>query len=99
VAASSATLNGNVTPNSLPTTAWFEWGTNPTLASYASTPVQSLGSGTTSQLAIAALSGLSTGTTYYCRVAASNSSGTSKGTIVSFTPGAPPPFPPSLRPR
>ena len=85
VAATSAALNGNVTPNGLATTAWFEWGTNPTLASYASTPVQSLGSGTTSQLVSAALSGLSTGTTYYCRVAASNSSGTSKGTIVSFT--------------
>ena len=90
VAATSAALNGNVTPNGLPTTAWFEWGTSPTLASYASTPAQSLGSGTTSQHFIAPLSGLSTGATYYCRVAASNSSGTSKGTIVSFTPGGPP---------
>ena len=87
VAATSATLNGNVTPNGLATMAWFEWGTNPTLASYASTQAQSLGSGTTSQLVSVALPGLSTGMTYYCRVAASNSSGTSKGTIVSFPPG------------
>ena len=85
VAATSAALNGNVTPNGLPTTAWFEWGTNPTLASYASTPVQSLGSGTTSQLVSAALSGLSTGTTYYYRVAANNATDTSRGTVVSFT--------------
>jgi hypothetical protein len=28
-----ATLNGSVTPNGLSTTAWFEWGTNPALAS------------------------------------------------------------------
>ena len=93
VAATSAMLNGNVTPNGLATTAWFEWGTNPALASYASTPVQSLGSGTTGQLVSAALTGLSTGTTYYCRVAASNSSGTSKGTIVSFTVIPPQPDP------
>jgi len=93
VAATSATLNGNVAPNGLATQAWFEWGTNPALSSYASTPVQSLGSGTTSLLVGAALSGLSTGTTYYCRVAASNSSGTSKGTIVSFTASPPEPDP------
>jgi uncharacterized protein YkwD len=93
VAGTSAALNGNVSPNGLPTTAWFEWGTNPALSSYASTPVQSLGSGTTSQLVGAALSGLSTGTTYYCRVAAINSSGTSKGTIVSFTVISPEPDP------
>jgi uncharacterized protein YkwD len=86
VAATSATLNGNVTPNGLATTAWFEWGTNPTLASYASTPAQSLGSGTTSQVVSAALPGLSTGTTYYYRVAANNATGTSRGTIASFTP-------------
>jgi len=85
VAATGATLNGNVTPNGLATTAWFEWGTDPTLASYGSTPAQSPGSGTTSQLVIAPLSGLSTGTTYYYRIAANNSSGTSKGTIVTFT--------------
>jgi uncharacterized protein YkwD len=90
VSATSATLNANVTPNGLATTAWFEWGTNAALASYASTPAQSAGSGTTSVPVDAALPGLSTGTTYYYRVAANNSSGTSRGTIVSFTPGATP---------
>jgi uncharacterized protein YkwD len=93
VAATSAALNGNVSPNGLPTTAWFEWGTNPNFASYASTPVQSLGSGTTGQLVSAALSGLSTGTTYYYRVAANNATDTSRGTVVSFTVISPQPDP------
>ena len=83
VAATGATLNANVTPNGLATTAWFEWGTAPALITYTTTPEQSVGSGTPSLLVNAALSGLSTGTTYYYRVAASNSSGTSKGSITA----------------
>jgi lysophospholipase L1-like esterase len=39
----------------------------------------------------AALTGLATGTTFYYRVAASNSSGTTKGSILSFVPPPPPP--------
>jgi len=85
VGATTATLNGNATANGLATNAWFEWGTDPALASYASTSVQSLGSGTTVQHASAGLSGLSTGTTHFYRIVASNNTGTSKGTIVSFT--------------
>ncbi len=38
----------------------------------------------------AALTGLTTGTTYYYRVAASNGSETTRGSIASFTPGAAP---------
>ena len=66
-------------PNGAATTAWFEWGTSPTLATFSSTASQSLGSGTTSQAVTAALSGLTSGTTYYFRVAASNSAGTVEG--------------------
>jgi phosphodiesterase/alkaline phosphatase D-like protein len=87
---STATLNGNVTPNGLATDAWFEWGTDPALSSFASTSSQAIGSGTTSQLLSAGLTGFSAGTTYYYRVAASNGSGTSKGSILSFVPGAAP---------
>jgi hypothetical protein len=90
VGATAATLNGNVIANGLATNAWFEYGTDPTLASSTSTSSQSVGSGTTSQSVNAALTGLSTGTTYYYRVAASNGSGTTKGSILSFTPGAVP---------
>ena len=90
VGATTATLNGNVTANGLATDAWFEWATNAGLSGFSSTPTQSVGSGTTSVSANAALTGLTTGTTYYYRVAASNSSGTTKGSILSFTPGAAP---------
>ena len=94
-----AILNGNVTPNGQATTAWFEWGTDSILATFSVTPNQSLGSGTTSQAVMATLSGLSFGMTYYFRVAASNSTGTTKGSIASFsttTPqGGAAPYPPS----
>ncbi len=90
VGAAGGTLNGNVTPNGLATTAWFEWGTDPSMTTYSSTPTQSVGSGTTSQSTSAPLSGLSTGTTYHYRVAASNGSGTKWGSVLSFTPGAAP---------
>ena len=84
VTASGAVLNGSVNPNGLATNAWFEWGTSPTLATFNTTATQGVGSGTTAQAVTATLSGLSAGTTYYYRVAASSSAGTSKGSIVSF---------------
>jgi phosphodiesterase/alkaline phosphatase D-like protein len=90
VGTTGATLNGSVIPNGLATNAWFEWGTDPTLAGFGSTVAQALGSGTTSQAIQQALPGLSTGTVYYYRVAASNGSGTSKGAVLSVVPGAAP---------
>jgi hypothetical protein len=90
VGATGATLNGSVIPNGLPTDAWFEWGTDSTLASFSTTGIQAVGSGTTSQAINQALTGLTTGTTYYYRVAASNGSGASKGAVLSFVPGATP---------
>ncbi|MGA8892289.1 MAG: Ig-like domain-containing protein, partial [Anaeromyxobacteraceae bacterium] len=88
--ATGATLNGSVIPNGLATDAWFEWGTDVTLASFATTGTQAVGSGTTSQAILQALTGLTTGTTYHYRVAASNGAGTSRGAVLSFRPGAPP---------
>ena len=90
VGVTGATLNGSVIPNGLATDAWFEWGTDSTLASFSTTGTQAVGSGTTSQAINQALTGLTTGTTYYYRVAASNGAGTSKGTVLSFLPGAAP---------
>ncbi|MCL5884058.1 MAG: fibronectin type III domain-containing protein [Deltaproteobacteria bacterium] len=90
VGANTATLNGNVTPNGLPTDAWFEWGTDSALSSFGSTASQSVGSGTTGQPVNAALTGLAAGAAYYYRVAATNSAGTLKGTILAFTPSAAP---------
>jgi hypothetical protein len=83
VTTTGATLHGTVLPNELDTTGWFEWGTDANLASFTSTPSQSLGSGKTS-VAITANLALSAGTTYYFRAAASNSVGTSKGSILTF---------------
>ena len=88
VTTTGGVLNGGVNPNGLSTNGWFEWGTSPTLATFSSTSSQSMGSGTTSQAISATLSGLASGTPYYFRVAASNSSGTSKGTIASFSTNA-----------
>ena len=88
VTASGGTVNGGVNPNGVSTTAWFEWGTSPTLATFSSTTSQSMGSGTSSQPASAVLSGLSPGTPYYFRVAASNASGTVKGSILTFSTAA-----------
>jgi phosphodiesterase/alkaline phosphatase D-like protein len=83
-----ATLNGSVTPNGLATTAWFEYGTDPNLTTSFSTTNQPLGSETSNVAVNATLSGLSTETTHYFRLAASNSAGTTRGSILSFTTGA-----------
>ena len=90
VTASSVQLNGNVNPNGLATDSWFEWGTVANLASYTPTPAQSTGSGKANVPVNASLSSLSAGTTYYFRVAALNSAGTSQGTILTFTTFLPP---------
>ena len=37
VTTTGARLNGSVNPNGRSTTAWFEWGTSPTLATFTST--------------------------------------------------------------
>ena len=85
----NATLNGAVNPNGDNTVAWFEWGTNSGLSPFTQTPNQTLGSGTVDIPLTFNLTSLTSGTTYYFRVAASNSSGTVRGTIVSFTTAAP----------
>ncbi len=92
VTTTGGVLNGSVNPNGLATNGWFEWGTDPGLLTFSVTPSQSVGSGTTSQAVAATLSGLASGTTYYFRVAASNSAGPSKGSIASFS--TPVPLPP-----
>lgn len=85
VTSNAATLNGIINPNGVTTSGWFEWGTDPTLATSNSTAPQALGSGTTNQALTADLSGLAANTTYYFRAVGMNSAGTSKGTILSFT--------------
>lgn len=81
----SAFVNGLVSPNGFDTWAWFEWGTSPTLATYTSED-STLISGASGQGSVnGKLSSLTSNTTYYFRVAASNTKGTKRGTIYNFT--------------
>ena len=89
----TATLNGTVNPHAQATTALFEWGTDSALAAPTLTAAQPVGSGSADNTVSATTLNLTLGTTYYYRVAATNASGTQKGTIASFTtalPNSPP---------
>ena len=93
----AATLNGSVNPNSLPTTAWFEWDT--TLSYGNVTPATNVGQGSTPVAISAPLTGLALNTTYHYRVAANNSAGATHGSDVAFTTAAAAPTPPLNAPR
>ena len=86
----SATVNGAVSPNGLTTTAWFEYGTNPSLTPRDNTAPQSLPSITGNFSVNAPLTGLTPSGTYYFRVVAQNSVGSQFGLIESFTTLEPP---------
>jgi hypothetical protein len=88
IVATTATLNGTVNPNGLSTTYHFDYGT--TTAYGSQTTATSAGSGTTASPVSAALSGLSSSTTYHFRLVATSSAGTSNGTDQTFTTGAAP---------
>jgi uncharacterized protein (TIGR02145 family) len=79
----SATVNGFVNPGYLSTTANFEYGTNNFGNSVS--PVQTLVATGESQSVTAVLSGLTAGTTYYFRIAATNELGTGNGEFLTFT--------------
>jgi hypothetical protein len=81
----AATLHAQVNPNMTPTTAWFEWGTDPTLASSTETTHQDVGSGTTAQSVSETLEALEPSTTYYFRAVAENDGGIRTGSTDSFT--------------
>ncbi len=81
----AATLNGVVNPTGYTTTAWFEWGTDPSFGAYSATPGSAIGGGATDIPVAVPISGLSAGTTYYFRVAASNSYGAQRDVAGGFT--------------
>jgi lysophospholipase L1-like esterase len=87
ITTSGATLNGSVNPNGLSTSAWFKWGTNPSLTSFSETAHQLKGSGTTNQTVSSTLTTLTSWCTYYFRVVASSTAGTQEGAIRSFPTG------------
>jgi hypothetical protein len=80
----SALLVGTVNPQGLPTTYQFEYASNSGLAGAATTAARSAGSGSSPEDARAAIAGLTPSTTYYYRLVATNSSGTTTGSTGSF---------------
>ena len=88
VAVTTATLRGQVTPNGLATTWWFEYGTS---VSYGQkTASHSAGSGTTARAVSDGVTKLTAGKSYHFRLVAQNSSGRVFGLDRLFTTvGAP----------
>ncbi len=80
-----AQLNGTVNPQSSSTTVWFEWGLSPYTNSTTTTPVN-VGNGSVSVTASNAVSGLTPGLNYHCRLVASNALGVVRGNDVTFGP-------------
>jgi hypothetical protein len=88
VAVTTATLRGQVTPNGLATTWWFEYG--PSLSYGQKTASHSAGSGTTARAVSDAVTRLAGGKSYHFRLVAQNSSGRVFGLDRLFTTvGAP----------
>ena len=102
---SGAAVSGTVNPESLATTAFFEYGLDPsdrgpgasTTLYDQSTPVQQVGADSASHTVSASLIGLVPGALYHVRLVATNSDGTTFGTDQTFTtPQTPAPAPPVL---
>jgi NHL repeat len=87
----AAVLAGTVDPNRSQTTFRFEYGTDTGYGSV--TPTDSAGSGPRGVPAVKAIAGLAPNTTYHFRLVATNPSGTTEGTDVTFTTAAAPPEP------
>ena len=89
ITSTGATLNSSLNPEGRATTYSFVYGTSSSLSSgTTATTSASAGSGTSAVSESAALNGLTPDTTYYFKVEASNSGGTTDGTIVSFKSSA-----------
>ena len=86
----TATISGSINPGVDVIDAWFEWGTDSTLATNFSTTHINIPYSSTTTTIDEGLVGLSIGTTYYYRVVAMNKAGTSKGNILNFKTQGPP---------
>jgi phosphodiesterase/alkaline phosphatase D-like protein len=83
----SASVNGQVDPNSAETSYWFEYGRTADLGN--TTTMRSAGNGADAISVSAALSSLAPATTYYYRVDAQNRFGTVTGATLNFTTAGP----------
>jgi hypothetical protein len=86
VTSTSATLGGSVNPNGSDTQVWFQYSANSSMSGSQSTPHQDIGAGTTILPFSANIAGLEGSPTYYFQAWASNTAGTSQGSIESFAP-------------
>jgi hypothetical protein len=78
-----ATLEATVNPDGAVTTVWFEWGSTNALGNV--TPKQLIASGKSAVPFSANITVLTSNNSYYFRVDASNSAGTSYGTTLPFS--------------
>jgi len=90
VKATEATLQASVNPNGAETKYQFEYGTTTSYGSKAPTTAKAIGNSSTAVEASQAITGLTPGTTYHYRVAATNAAGTSRGEDRTFTTAAAP---------
>ncbi|NBQ99299.1 MAG: hypothetical protein EBT97_02380 [Actinobacteria bacterium] len=88
VSSSRATLNASVTPGGLDTTVWFTWGLKSDLSDGTKVEYRSISDLTATDVSVT-VTGLTESTRYYYRVEASNSLGSAKGDIKSFTASRP----------
>lgn len=82
-----AVLNGTVNPNGSTADAWFEYGTDPALPAWTSTPPQAKQPVTALLPFRASIRGFSPYTTYYYRAVARSRYGTQRGEIQAFPTG------------
>lgn len=89
ISAGKAVLNGTVDPKGASTTVKFVYGTSATLATDTKEAAATTQTGTGNKDVSISLTDLKEATVYYFRIEATNSAGTAKGSIVSFTSGRP----------
>ena len=90
ISKSGATLNGAVNPHTRPTSYYFQWGSSKAYGHFTAT--KSAGNGTIDVPVSAKVSGLAAGKTYYFRLVATSSAGTTQGKDAIFkTLSSPPP--------
>lgn len=84
ITSNSVTFNGSVNADNMPTSVWFEYGTDASLRGSSSVSAYRFTSGNSGNI-VANVSGLYPHTTYYFRAVAQNSDGRAYGNIYLFT--------------